>query len=49
MKLRRLELKSQEKTSMKRGILNITWLWLVLALVLPATAVMLFNAKPAAG
>jgi len=49
MKLRHLGLKLQEKRVMKRGILNITWLWLVLALVLPATAVMLFTAKPAAG
>jgi len=34
---------------MKRGILNITWLWLALALVLSLTAAMLFTAKPAAG
>jgi hypothetical protein len=34
---------------MKRGILNITWLWLVLALVIPAMTVMLFTAKPAYG
>jgi hypothetical protein len=34
---------------MKKGVLNIGWLWLVLALVLPAMAAVLFTAKPAAG
>ena len=46
MKLRRLELKLPPKRDPKRGILNIAWLWLWLALVVPATSVVMLTAKP---
>jgi hypothetical protein len=47
MNLRHTELKSPPKRDLKRGILNIAWLWLALAIVLPATTVVLLTAKPA--
>ncbi len=46
MNLRQIELKSPPKKDLKRGILNITVLWLALAIVLPATTVAVLTAKP---